>query len=43
MEHRFSLLLTYFTGACYNSHVNRYWDLEMNNEEGEDKDKNFII
>lgn len=36
------LYLTYFTGACYRSHVNRYWDLEMNDEEGEDKDKNFM-
>lgn len=34
------LCLICFTGACYSSHVNRYWDLEMNDEEGEDK--NFI-
>ena len=43
MEYGTQILSPYFTGACYNSHVNRYWDLEMNDEEGEDKDKNFII
>lgn len=35
------LCLTYFTAAFYNSHMNRYWDLEMNSEQGGDKYKNL--